>query len=176
MYIYIFLLSVMESAKDMIVKNDSNGSNNTVTMINEMVNKVINIDIQNSHPNLLDSVCKYVGSVTYLLVKAKGDDSLYYPCLEFLFRVYALAGQRGSGQAGAGLEGAGPAVIEKSAVKAIHQLCIRGRKVYICKYVYIYLNIHMHIYIYVNINIYTHIYIYRYINICFQVCVRVFIL
>jgi hypothetical protein len=89
-YMNIYIFSVMESAKDTIVKSDSNGPNNTVTMINEMIKKVINVDIQNSHINLLDSICKYIGSVTYLLVKSKGEDSLYYPCLEFLFRVYAL--------------------------------------------------------------------------------------
>jgi hypothetical protein len=68
-----------------------------------------------------------------------------------------IAGQRGSGQASS--EGAGSVVIEKSAVKAIHQLCIRGSSyinIYMCICIYTY--IHIKIYTYICLCIYKYAY------------------
>ena len=114
-----------------------------VLVLTEFAIRLISLDPSKAPVYILESACKFLGSITFLMVRpvvplGTGDQGsgggegaggrgsgLFFPALQFLFCVYAcdLTSPRPPHPA---LPSASAEVIERVASKSAHQLCVKG--------------------------------------------------
>ena len=117
------LYAIMDSSKGLI--SDSSSDSDPVQLLVDVANKVISMNTSIINVHILESACKFLGSITFFIVSSQSSvrtigNNLFFPALQFLYNIY-ISDLSAHGQGTAIID-----VIEKVASKSIHQLCVKG--------------------------------------------------
>ena len=119
------LYSIMDSAKGLISSSSSSSDSVPILLLHEVANRVISMDPGKVPIFILESACKFLGSITFFIVGSQtiagtAGSTLFFPALQFLFSIHSTdlsAHSRSKTIRDS---------VEIVASKSIHQLCVKG--------------------------------------------------